>query len=67
MDLEAQEDARSRKQGQQCRDHLVQKGAAGCRVSDVPIKHRNVKPADAKRGNLVVLDVLKTESELCMQ
>ena len=57
MDLEAQEDARFRKQGQQCRDHLVQKGAAGCRVSDVPIKHRNVKPADAKRGNLVVLDV----------
>ena len=57
VDLEAHEDAMFRKQGQQCRDHLVQKGAAGCRVSNDPIKHRNVKPADAKRKNLVVLDV----------
>ena len=57
MGIEVQQDAENRRHNREARDYLFQKGAVGCRVSNERIKHRNVTLKDAKRGNLVVLDV----------
>ena len=57
MAAENQRDMDERKQEKELRDHLWMKGSTGARVSNESIKHRNVLPKDARRGNLVVLDV----------
>lgn len=57
MECEAKHDAKTRQMRQELRDYLVEKGLVGFRCQDIPIKHRAVSPKDARRGNLVVLDV----------
>ena len=57
MGIDVQQDAENRRHNREARDYLFQKGDVGCRVSNERIKHRNVTLKDAKRGNLVVLDV----------
>lgn len=49
--------AETRRLRKDLRDHLFENGVVGPRCGDKPIKHRAVLPKDAKRGNLVVMDV----------
>lgn len=57
VNLEVLRGAETRRLRKDLRDHLFQNGVVGCRCGDKPIKHRAVLPKDARRGNLVVMDV----------
>jgi len=57
LSITIQDETRERQRKEKERNHLVSIGIAGFRVSDTSVKHRNIDPKDARRGNLVVVVV----------
>ena len=57
LSITIEKEASERRRKEVERNHLVSIGFAGFRVSDKSVKHRNIDYKDARRGNMVVLDV----------
>ena len=57
LSIQIQDETRERQRKEKLRNHLVSIGIAGFRISDTSVKHRNIDHKNARRGNLVVVDV----------
>ena len=57
LSIKIQDEERERQRKEKERNHLVSIGIAGFWISETSIKHRNIDHKDARRGNLVVVDV----------
>ena len=57
LSIQIQDETRERQRKEKERNHLVSIGIAGFRISETSVKHMNIDHKDARRGNLVVVDV----------
>ncbi len=52
LSITIQDETRERQRKVKERNHLVSIGIAGFRISDTLVKHRNIDPKDARKGEL---------------
>ena len=66
--IQIQDETRERQRKEKERNHMVSIGIAGFRISETFVKYRNIDHKDARRGNLVVVDVRSSKKHqwLCV-